>query len=507
LIGHRGIDISLLPPECALKVLSPAFPDSQNSHPKKWGRAVLETLLIMAPIQIAYWNRHQFLEDWDYRLTWSDQTMRFFTLKATKFDSNAFTINWQHILSGGLFYMCPRTNYLSIWDSFLFNVATNFYWEYIIEWREVVSINDGILSIFGGTALGETWYQVTKYFCEQDGTIYKILGFLNPLLKFNRWLDRNKSKDYPTGPEAGWHEFSLFLGARRFRSSSKSRSQDYFYMGSHMQIMHLPEYGKPGRVNRKVKDTLFSDVYLDMTRAKRRYEELNLFCRFIAFGRFKQNINEQSRGFSCYFGLGSAFTLFRKHRDAFYDSKEVRIELDPFAEPGEPRRFRDKLCIVHMFGPVYDFTWFGRNFKLRFVQDAYLDFAQVNAFAFNKYSEIYPIEGTKTTLLYYGYYYGIGATVSSALTVNYRNIELAAQIKYHLSHSIEGLDRFQDKVTDDFHLRDSRLLWQLSLGYQFKRTPFELRVSYEGIDRRGKIKTIFEKEQEVRLFAGLNFKF
>jgi hypothetical protein len=484
-------------------------PDSsvpQNRPVKKWGRAGLELAVTVVPLQIDYWTQDPFPEDRDYRWQWDDQFTRFLTLKATRFDSNAFVVNSKHVVSGGVRYQCFRANNLTLGESFLGNLATDLYWEYIVEWREVISINDHILSVVGGTSVGEAFYQLTKYFCEQDGLLYRILGFLNPYLKINRALDRKSLRNARSASPPGWHDFNFWLGVRSFRASSQPGNGVYPNLGGRTQITHPPEYGRPGRIDRRVTDTLFSELSFDLTPREEGFEEIDFAGRIVAFGRFKQDLDARGRGVSSFFGIGSAFSFFQKREGAFYDSEEVRVKLDPVPEPKEPRKFRDKLSLVHLFGPVFDYTRFG-DFKLRFVQEAYLDFGLINAFALNRYSEDHPILGAKTTLLYYGYYYGMGPTIASSLTVGRRSFEVAAAIKYHLSYSLQGRDRFQDELTDDFPIRDSRLFWSLGLGYRIPRSPIEIRASYERIDRRGKIKSVTVKDVEIRFFAGLNYKF
>jgi hypothetical protein len=80
-------------------------------------------------------------------------------------------------------------------------------------------------------------------------------------------------------------------------------------------------------------------------------------------------------------------------------------------------------------------------------------------------------------------------------------------LKYHSWGSLDGRDRFQVELTDDFHVKDSRLQYKLELGYWIPRTPMELLSSFEGIHRHGNIKDFDQKEVETRLFFGLNFKF
>ena len=205
--------------------------------------------------------------------------------------------------------------------------------------------------------------------------------------------------------------------------------------------------------------------------------------------------------------MGSAFTHYRKDPVSYYDSRFVAVNRGEDLHLEEPRNFKDKLSVIHLLGPAFDLSLFSGESRLRFIVNAYLDFALVNALPLNKYSESSDISGTKTTLLYFGYYYAVGLTFSSGITIDYRNLKFRGSLKYQYYDSIEGMDRFQDNLTDDYDLHDSRLHYSFSLGIHLKRMPVEFMVSVEGINRRGSLKDLTQKEIETRLICGFNFRF
>lgn len=485
-----------------------ASPTSEKMPKKRLGRAMLELAAVFAYSQTKYWVTYEeWLEDWQYELTWEDQTKRFFSLEAWKFDSNCFGLNWSHAIAGALYYNIARTNNLNRLESLLFTIGGSFYWEYIVEWRNVLSISDNIFTIVGGVSIGEAWYQLGKYFSTKTELGNRILSFINPILKLNRWFDRKETANWPKEPEPGWNKFDIFLGSRFSRSAATENYLGYIYGGVHTQLNHIPDFGKPGQISRKESDTLFTEMYIDFTAGDMGMEETSIFSRTVLFGHFKQNIDQQQRGYAYYFGLGSGFTYFKKRSTAFYDGCEVKVKRGYDLRLEEPREFTDKFSVIHLAGPMFDFTSYSSKLKLRLVLDAYLDFAIVNAFALNKYSVGREISGIKTNLLYYGYYYGLGTTLSSDLNLRFDNLEFRGLLKYHLWGSLDGRDRFQVELTDDFHVKDSRLQYKLSLGYWIPGTQMELLSSFEGINKKGNIKNIDHKEMETRIFLGLNFRF
>jgi hypothetical protein len=458
--------------------------------------------------QVRYWlNYAKFIEDWQFHFSWKDQKRRFFTFEAWSLDSNAFSLNWTHAFAGVLYYNFARTNHLSWPQSFLYSLGGSLWWEYVTEWREVISLNDNIMTSAGGYAAGEAWFQLGKYFIGRNGFFNRLLSFIDPLMKLNHWLDKEQGKNLSLGPEPGWHSFRLFLGQRNMPASSGVGLQTDFIAGFHTQIIHLPDHGKPGKTGRMVMDTLASDLDVDFAFLHGRIEEANFSTRVVGLGYFKQDINADFRGYAYYFGLGSAFTLFKKKSVAFYDSSSIPVKQGFDLHLEEPRKFRDKLSVVHILGPAFDYTKFSPASRLRLVLDATLDFGLINSYALNKYSIGRDLTGVKTTLLYYGYYYGLGTTLSSGLTYNIHSLEFNGLVRYQAYGSVDGLDRFQKEVTDDFHLTDTRLTYRIGAALRLPGTPVELYGNYEGIDRRGIIKDTRHGSLENKYTLFVSYKF
>jgi hypothetical protein len=480
---------------------------------KNWRRTFLEVGAFLAYSTIRYWVAYSaFIEDWQYELTCEDQYRRFLTLEAIRFDSNCFNINWTHSLAGALYYLIARANSLNWPESFLVAFGGSLYYEYIGEWREVISINDMIMTSVGGLSIGEPWHQLASYFNHQRSPLLKALGFINPFLKVNAWLDRkNPASKVYVNP--GWHAFEVSAGWRR-AAAAGGTPRDTAYIAIETRIVHVPEYGHPGVFRRTLRDTSVSELSMNAALGRRPPGELDLrpglddeadfSTRIVSLAAYRQNIDALSRGYAFSIGLGSAFTYLRK-RPVYYDSRDYQVHMSPAPVP--PTDFRDKMAVVHIAGPVVDWTRFARTFTLRAVAEAYLDFAMMNAWAFNAYSRLYPIEGLKTTLTYYGYYYGFGTTVSGRLDFAWRGFELRGMLSWHIWDSVEGLDRFQNELVNDGNVVDTRSRFLFKAGWRLSALPLRLFAAFEGISRWGKIGDVKASGRETRTFAGLSFLF
>ena len=470
-------------------------------------RATIELLTLLTISGIHYWNIYgQFLEDWQYRPVWRDQKKRFFSFQAYRFDHNSFRLNWRHSLSGMIYYELARSNNLPWWNSLLYSLGGSLYWEYIVEWREVVSISDNITTGFGGYILGESWFQIGRYFFNSPRKINSYLSWLNPLNIINGWLEGDK----PVSPH--FHPFNyqaqdvfLFLG---YRNSPTSTSSDnvgnvFFKFGS--EIFTEPVYGLPGKVNETFNSPIYTNLDFSLTYHGQNREELELQARVIPWGKFVQKIDEGKKGYSLIYGLGSAFHTYVKRPVTDYDAGNVKITDTAGFHFEEPRNFRDKMCSVHLVGPMVDGAYYDRDWSFRFSGEAYFSFGLVNALALNKYSLDHDVQGMKTTVTCYGYYYALGPALTARAEVAHSPVRLRGFASYVYYRSIQGLAELQYEMTDDSVLKDSRWHTGLELQWRLPIDNLSLFSSIEWVRRWGIVHEVTERTLEKRYYLGLKY--
>ena len=508
--GARWVPQTLVPTPLTPAPV-PSGDASLQSRPRK-GRAWLELVGFQAFSVGSYWIRYKshFVEDWQFRMTLDDQISRVLFLEGWRFDSNNFKLNWTHSLAGGIYYQFGRTNHASWLYSWMISVVGSTFWE-LTEWKEVISLNDQIMTGLGGFAIGEPWYQVGHYLAHQSGLLFQALSFMNPVLKFNHWLDR-KDPGVRNYVQPGWHDFGLAAGVRRLSTAGRP-AETAVYFEVHTRLIGLPEYGRAGDVRRTFRDTYFSSMSLDYAARNGTADETRFSTTAVPWGSFRQKIDDKLEGYSLIVGLGSSFEYFKKRSFDYYDLNPVPVYQGIDLHLEIPRNFNDKLAIVHLAGPVLDWTVFRRSWKLRAVATAYFDFGLINSYALNGYSQLHhtppseTIDGMKTTVLYYGYYYGFGGTFSGNTDLEWGAFRAHALASFGAWGSADSLDRFQDKVTNNAHLTDTRFRYLFGAGWKVPRVPFEVFVKYEGVQRRGRLLEIRTGGLEKRIFAGLEFSF
>jgi hypothetical protein len=273
------------------------------------------------------------------------------------------------------------------------------------------------------------------------------------------------------------------------------------------------DYGQPGDVRRTLKDTYFSGISLDYTVRNGHADETNFNTGAVVLGSFRQKIEAGPSGHCLILGLGSSFEYYKKRPFDPLDSDPVPVKQGYDLELGRPRAFTDKLALVHLAGPVLDWTTFRPGLRLRTVAEAYFDFGLVNAYALTAYSDLHrtlpddTIAGMKTTVMYYGYYYAFGGTVSGRAWLDWGNFRAQARASFGAWSSVDVLDRFGNEVTNNAHLDDTRSRLLVGAGWKVPGAPLELFARFEGLGRWGRISGTRAHGWERRLFAGLEFKF
>ncbi|MCK4761835.1 MAG: DUF3943 domain-containing protein [Candidatus Aminicenantes bacterium] len=483
---------------------------------KKLGRAILFNLGVWLIDSTRYWLEYaKWVEDWQFQLNWKDQSRRIFQFEGNKFDSNPFLTNWTHGLSGAIYYNFARYHRLNILESVLFEVASSFWWEYVTEWREVISVNDNFFSGIGGMPIGEPMFQIGRYLQDQKG-IPRVLGMLlNPMMALSELFGGRKwrrSFDDPLYKP----RFDFFLGGQTLDyTGDEDLDNKFFDVGIDIRLHTIPGFGEASenKINRYHNNTMFTRMAFRLSFSENGVEEYNFFTRAFIFGRFRQEIKKDAanrlRGHSLFFGAASAFDLFKKRAVAYYDIPEYHYDFAGGEQAEQPTEFSDKMAIINLIGPALDLTVYSGQAQFRLSLGAYLDFALINALSLNKYSLTNDIYNPrmKTTMVHYGYYYAFGFTLSGSAGVRYRNFELEGSLKYQYYDSIEGLDRFQDWLDDDCNLNDSRLVYKAAIGYILGRSPVKLFLACEGIERKGWLKEVTQQYSEFRFYWQLKLSF
>lgn len=485
--------------ELQLQYRPPAV--GEDAPPGNRQRALLEFAAILLAENARYWTENKFVEDWQFKLTWGDQVDKLIGLEGVRFDSNAFETNWTHAPAGGVYYTLGRINNLGVKDSLYLAVFESLYWELVVEWREVVSVNDMVTTVFGALSVGEPWYQLSRYLLTRPEPVTRGLGFIHPLMGLHALLDP-ASRPRPTEKQTlPGHGVLLSLGAASVDSRYQSDSGGFTNVELRSRFALAPGYASPGRESRRGWEVLSSAAHFSADLDGGKARELEIFTGAVFWGRLQRSVGEDLRGSGSILGLGSAFTLHRKAQ--VFDLGVLPGDRRTERPPEVPRDYRDRHAVMHLFGPVYQGYWRGSGAGVTWAVEAYPNFALVNAYALNAYSAGHDISGVKSTLHDEGYYYGYGASVSGRIDAGAGPVSLGVAAALHYHESIEGIDRFEDQLAGDVHASDTWFRVDARLGVSLPGTPLGLEATARWSSRRGVIGDTVAKGTESRYTLGV----
>lgn len=496
-IGLTTLEMSpeIMVPSIGFSFEIPTHPERLLREPRVAYRllASVENLALVGYGYSSYWiHVEDNVVDWE--LSWSTPSFRekLWTFEAVRLDSNTFQTNTiLHPAAGVYTYLAARGSRLGVGESFGFAVASSAIWEFFAEYREKVSINDLIFTPLAGPSVGEPLHQLGIFFERgEDNLLTRLLSLgFSPFRFLNRYVGgwmplRARTVDDLGFPSDIWHRFEIFAGGSVEIDATGLRLPER-YIGAQTEIIDVPKYDKPGTVTHSLRAGAITSMRLSGLLDDRGIHQSDFVSRGMLGGVYSQAIDRDGEN-----GL-SGYALFAGPSTAFN-----------YATHTYDARADDKLGVVNTLGGRFDATIYQGRLRARIGIEAYADFAAVNSMAIDDYRDKYGDDGLKTVLGKRQYYFALGATIRPTVSVSYRGIDLGGQVTQDFFESIEGLDRFQERVKNDVHLSDRRTMQRYWFSFALpgdgtKRAGLELEhqarsgdmgdisASREGLNLRG----------------------
>jgi hypothetical protein len=465
---------------------------ARRSHPVK---AILETGLALGlNIAVYWWDVNFNSPDWDLHWDWPSWKKKL-TFKAVRLDSNKFATNaGSHSEGGTIIYLIGRGNGLTVGGSTLLTLGEVVVWEYFGEFYEKPSINDMINNPLAGMAVGEPFYQLSQFFGHgaRNGVNEILASIFSPMSAVNGWSDRQWEHRSPDTDRLGlprdiWHRFDLYAGmANAHWSDDTERSETV--LGLRTQINTVPGFGRPfprsgffGPARYTSIDAGLSLGEIGMTGA--------LFGTHVALaGYHAQNLRLDDDAEIA----GSTMLLTLVNTFEYSNRQRPNLGLDQIATFG-------------IIGPGIDLSHRRGAFGAALRLEALPELAMVDSLPADAYRVRYGTEGIKSELAEHGYYYGYGLSLGARLGLRFHNVEGGGDARWERFGSIEGLDRFQERLTRDIHQSDGRSRALLWLSVQPLPGFADIAVSLEHTDRWGKLADIDVSRSERRASITLGF--
>jgi hypothetical protein len=446
-------------------------------------RAMFWTLALLSGGTLWYWrNPKGQTDDWDLSFDWHSWRRKL-DLQAVRFDTNLFTTNAiSHPISGSTYFHAARENGLSFFQSYLAAFAASTFWEYFVEFHELPSLNDMIMTPAGGMVLGESEYRLGRFFSSGPPTLANRAGawIFTPISSLNNLLDGRRPSRI--GPPM-YHHVYLELGGASTSMEGRPR-RDELSLGLGSFIVAHAGYRQPGTSSVVVGPGVWSGLSLRLLTEGSAPQGVSVHGRTLFAGRYAKSYVERGDGEGLLLGVGGSFN---------YDVRML--------DPGW-----DRVASVGLLGPMTELTVDRPWLHLRLSLSAAYSFAILTSLAWRIYGASVPPEDVQTSLREEGYYYGHGITGNAALTLRVSLVEVALTSDVGLFRSLDGRDRYEERRRADLSLHDTRATFTAMAALRvFAGLAVTGRI--ERVERTSRMldRTVSADETRLGLFSTLLF--
>lgn len=437
-------------------------------HPRYLLPAIENALAVGGGLAWYWIDRDRQVGDWDF-----PSLKQRLTFEAWRFDNNPFPINFAwHAYDGSQYHLFARSNDLGLLASIGYGVGTSLVWEFGVEFREKVSINDVIVTTGAGTVMGEAvhwlgrylesapsprwWHSVARWTLATNRAVH------NTLFDIDR-LRANTTPDHLGFSSDIWHRFLVSTGIVHARMSGDLSPHDagsqrpaLVRLAASSDLAGIPGYLTAPELARGFASANISSASLQLELGDDAIG-LDFVADAFLIGYHRQRLPAE--------GVGSATTIgvdlaYRYRRELF----------GPYVE---------RLSQTHLPGLALDHHIRADSWWVRARVRANYDFVGVHARAYDAWREQQPSDILEKTILRrHGYYYGWGPSTRVDLELATQNVSVGGSFALARYASQEGYDRTQEMVTVDVPVDDRMIdtaAW-LRIGSPHRRAYVEARL-------------------------------
>ena len=452
-----------------------------------YSRAAFEMLGVLSIGVAQYWaNAGGNSQDWDFP-HWSDRL----SARAVRFDNNTqVTNNVLHPLAGSAYYGLARANGLGVGEAALYSAVSSASWEWLLEWREKVSINDLVTTTMGGIAAGEFFVQLASYLNSAPTETNLGQDVAKTTLGFPVWIhdqiDNRRPDPTPASDNLGfsseyYHRFSLgYQNAWLDNAGDVQQRVGGFVLDA--RLVSLPGYLDPENFQIVFTQANFSSAGLEMQFDGDGLRDAHLKFDVVLAGYYAQRARPSVLGVLAGVASGLEFVS--------------RDTLDA----------GDQYALVHLLGPELGTTWKWKSYQLDLRARAYGDFAAIRSLAWPQVRSANPTAVYKSSLeRQYQYHFGIATRLAGELRLH--AAVLFAELGWGSYRSIQGFDRFQEEITRDPAGTEVLGERRFGLALEPPGTPLRFFSALEGYEHKSSLAGLVARREERRLAIGAGLVF
>ena len=304
----------------------------KNASMHRYLRTTIETAAILGAVSLYYWGTKSFAADFDYDVSFETLKKKV-SGKAILFDDNSLEANSfpGHPVAGAYYYLIARNNNLSRTEALLWTFATSAIYEFFVEFPEVASINDFVVTPVAGATIGESMYKFGRYFrCSEhkDALMYKIMAaVIDPIALVNSFFWNDAHYRYSDSEICHYtsiqKDFNIFSGMSASYHENTANSTLGVIFGFQGKLYFIPEYGKEGNIERFFKESILNEMKLEVGITEQGIDSLYFVAKTVWAAYYRQNIAGDSAGkgagYSFLVGLASAFEHIQYDTGEFKD--------------------------------------------------------------------------------------------------------------------------------------------------------------------------------------------
>lgn len=443
--------------------------------------------------------------DWDIPTANQAFKDKILSTRGWSTDTNSINVNDGHAFAGMFYYQTCRSNGMKSVESALCALVASSIWETAIEYHENASINDQVVTIIGGSVIGETLNIISRYMRYMgDSPAKRALGYVfDPMYAINHGMDKlnakRNGKDLP--PEEFnkdlWGKVEFYSGYEQLVngkvvSQKGANTKSAVTLGMNARVINIANYEDNGQLKEFIKDTALVDLNLKYGITDSALNELLFMTRVVWVGWHEKQLVKTSdgglNGFNWIIGPASGFEL-RKNFDGTITGKPDDFFLN-----------------VNVIGAKAYLTLYKGQSKLTTTVEFFGDYAMVHSLAVQDYLNQNGSQGYAAVLRDQNYYYGLGTTSRGQVIYEYGKYEVSAWGTYSQANITNSRYRDQANITKNLNASDSRGEAGAYASYKITK-DVSLKLDVRRIRRTGEAEGLQKKNFQTIVGASVNYLF
>jgi hypothetical protein len=421
----------------------------------------------------AYWIfQDRNVADWD-----NPRPEERFQAQAWILDNNSLFVNYMgHPLTGGLSYSFARANHYGVASSFGYSFLTSFLWEFVLEFKEKVSINDVIVTPGAGLPIGEFVHKLGLYLnTGRDSSVLVDAArwALGTGVALDRHLDGRGAPNVGRRDNLGfsraiWHEFRAVYGVASIETPQEPSYARYrLELGG--RLVTLPRYLQAHQFGRAFYRADISDFSLGVE-ASRYGAGVLAHADTIIVGYHAQAMQRASpgrvpEGVALTVGSGLGWDYLKSAANRYRQVEQALAQPEPPMKYHVPMR-QEQWSGFHLPGVAVDLHAAGNWADFSVSGRLAPSFGSLGAPAFYDWTAANPTEKSKHIVHRQGYFYGWGMASSLVARAALGPLRGGFELRYASYASQDGWDRQPQQLTVDVPVQGSALLYSATLGVQ-----------------------------------------